>query len=897
LTLDFQRVACVADAADNVAIASRRLEAGTTLLDDGRRLVIDHTVLEGHRFARRPIAAGEPLLSWGLAFGTALGAIEPGAYVCNKRILAALAARSIEMRLPGTPNFSNDRVPFELDELALRPGFQVDPLTSSGEFQGFARGPRRGVGTRNTIVLLGTSSLAGSYVRALAERLVPLAAEHPTINGIVPVAHTEGGDATPNNLDMVLRTLCGFVVHPNVGAVLCVDCGAEPVCNAALRRTLAEDDYPVQEPDGPRLDFLSLDGSRELSAWIDHGAEIVQPWLKQVGAARRSPQPVSELKLALQCGGSDAFSGVCANPLAGWVARQVIRSGGCANLAETDELIGAEAYMLANVRDIETARVFMATVERFKARAALHGHSAEGNPSGGNLLRGLYNIAIKSIGAARKKAPDVRLDDVIAYGERMQAPGYYFMDSPGNDLESVAGQVASGANLILFTTGNGSITNFPFVPTIKIVSTTARYELVSRDMDVDAGRHLDGAPMEDLGAEAFDLALRVSSGQLSAGERAGHAQVQLWRNWRQTAAAPAPSSGGGEQMDGRPLRRRVEPSSTATFRGCRTRSGFATDAVGVVVPTSLCASQISRLIVDRLNKAESHRPAVSRFACFVHTEGCGASSGENERLFLRTLVGHMAHPMVRCGLFLEHGCEKTHNDAVRQTLEATGLDPTRFGWASVQLDGGIEPVTDKVRAWFSAALGADNGGPIEQDAGAEHLSLAMTASGKVTDAVGAALGAAAERLLSASATVIVPGNSSLLDAAPFVERLGLDQVPRPTLAYAQAPADGGFHVMDAPTGHGAETLTGLGATGAGIMLAAVEGRPMQAHPMVPLLQVAEGEMPDVDLVLGGYADSREAGAAILDLVLRVASRQYEPKLFAQGYTDFQITRGLMGISL
>ncbi len=161
---------------------------------------------------------------------------------------------------------------------------------------------------------------------------------------------------------------------------------------------------------------------------------------------------------------------------------------GAENLAETDELIGAEAYIFQNVRDRWTAEAFLRKIEIFKQRVAWYGHDAEGNVAGGNRFRGLYNVAIKSIGAARKKDPRVRLDFIIDYSERMQKPGFYFMDSPGNDLESVVGQVASGANLILFTTGNGSVTNFPFVPTIKIITTIGRYRLVSADMDINAGR-------------------------------------------------------------------------------------------------------------------------------------------------------------------------------------------------------------------------------------------------------------------------------------------------------------------------------------------------------------------------------------------------------------------------
>src|SRR5690606_32755014 len=188
--------------------------------------------------------------------------------------------------------------------------------------------------------------------------------------------------------------------------------------------------------------FLSLTGPFQTA--LETGEAQVRAWLPEVNRTARTPESVAHLKIALQCGGSDAFSGISGNPLAGWVAQEVIRYGGAANLAETDELIGAESYVLQRVRDPATAQKFLATVERFKERVAWHGHSAEGNPSGGNKYRGLYNIVLKSIGAAMKKHPDTRLDAVIDYAEPMTEGGYYFMDSPGNDLESIAGQIASG---------------------------------------------------------------------------------------------------------------------------------------------------------------------------------------------------------------------------------------------------------------------------------------------------------------------------------------------------------------------------------------------------------------------------------------------------------------------
>ena len=328
-----------------------------------------------------------------------------------------------------------------------------------------------------------------------------------------PIAHTEGGGGSdPNNRELLLRTLAGFVVHPNVGAVLAVDYGSEAVTNKMLWEYMVAHGYPLGHV---RHCFMSLDGS--FAARLEEGDRQVAAWAEEMADEERGEHDLSHLKIALQCGGSDAFSGISGNPLAAWVARELIRYGGAANLAETDELIGAEPYVLQNVKDVETARTFLQMVERFKERVSWHGASAEGNPSGGNKFRGLYNIALKSIGAARKRDPDVRLDYAIEYGEPLKETGFYFMDSPGNDLESIAGQVASGCNAIFFVTGNGSITNFPFVPTIKIVTTSERYELLAADLDVNAGAYLDGTPMDELGSGAIRAHLAGGLGRTLAG--------------------------------------------------------------------------------------------------------------------------------------------------------------------------------------------------------------------------------------------------------------------------------------------------------------------------------------------------------------------------------------------
>jgi altronate dehydratase len=909
-------------------MATRRLEAGTRVSHEGSEFAVGHTVLEGHRFAVEPIAEGEDLLSWGLRFGRAVKDIAPGGYACNEKILRVLRERfkvsprreedpegtsdqgggrvprgqdKTGLSLPEEPNFSDAELePYVLDEEGFCPGEQVPFHDEPHTFMGYGRGAGRGVGTRNYVVVIGLTSRLTGFVRALELEMNGVADAYENVDGIVCVAHTEGGeDRKPNNLDLLLRTLSGFMVNPNVGAVLVLDHGGgEAVTNRILRAYLEEHGYPIG--DLPH-EFISLEGGFRRD--LERAKSVVQGWLEEVNAARRTQKPASELKIGLQCGGSDAFSGVSANPLVAWVSGEVVRNGGIANLAETDELIGAEHYVLKNVKDLETARRFLSTVERFKERVSWHGHTAEDNPSGGNNYRGLYNISIKSIGAAMKKHPDVRIDHVIEYAERMAEPGFYFMDSPGNDLESVAGQVASGANMIFFTTGNGSITNFPFVPTIKFVTTTGRYELLSKDMDVNAGAYLDGTPMDELGHETFERMLRAASGERTVGERAGHAQVSIWRDWKQTGDENLELLRNEQEPEGEPLPvKDGVPEVEFSFEAIKSGHGPVLNQVGLVMPTSLCSGQISRRIANRLNERGATLGKVSRFVALPHTEGCGVSAGSAETIYSRTMLGHLASPSVRFGLLLEHGCEKTHNDYFRNRLEEAGLDPNRFGWASVQLDGGIDSVVAKVENWFTETL--DSAEALEYEgAGLEALRLGLYASGPISDEAAESLAEITLAVVGSGGTVIVPERAALLSSPAYLEAVLGDRPVENTLAYGQAVPVGkqGLHVMEAPTDHWVETATGLGATGVEVMLAHVAGHPLQAHRMIPLLQVSsdaetlEKHAEDLDVLL--ERTPFEWTQQILRTVAAIASREYVPRLFEAGNTDFQFTRGLLGVSM
>ena len=882
-----QDIGRLPDPADNCAVAIRDLARGTLVRYGDAEFALSHKVLEGHRFAIRAIPKGARLTSWGQRFGIALQDIRAGDYVINRGVQIELSRRRLDFKLPSQPNFDNRIAPYQFDAASFRAAPPLPKRGGDRSFMGYARAGGRGVGTRNMIVALGTSSLVAGFVRTLTQLTSAMADAYVHVDGIVPIAHTEGGHRRPNNRELLLRTLAGLMVHPNVGAVAAIDYGSEAITNQMLRGYMRQNNYPLE---AVTHQFYSLSSAFEAN--VEWFRNLLGEWLPQVNRNRRAPQSLGKLKIALQCGGSDAFSGISGNPLAAWVAKEVIGCGGSANLAETDELIGAESYVLDKVERLETARKFLAMVERYKEWVGWHGQTAEGNPSGGNKYRGLYNIYLKSLGAAAKRHPDVPLHEVIEYSQPMTSAGFYFMDSPGNDLESVAGQVASGCNMVFFVTGNGSITNFPFVPTIKIVTTSARYDLLKYDMDVNAGEYLDGSALDAVGAKTLDLTVNVASGQRSLGEKAGHYQVQIWRDWRQTRPVNAVMLEQRPAPTGQPLPIAADlEAPKLEIPVYEVNGALTTEQIGLVMPTSLCSGQIARMTVDSLNAQAMGRAAgLARFAALVHTEGCGGTVVPE---FKETLIGYLQHPKLRHALLLEHGCEITHNSYFRQLMMERGLDPRQFGWASIQLDGGIDAVMRKMMNWFAARLRNDVLPP-RKTAGMEALRIALLTHEEVSDNAARELAKLSQIIVAGGGAVIVSDQDRLLDSG-FAPQLGLSGKPAATLAYGQRAAKAGFHVMAAPRPHWGETLTGLGAAGVEVMLGMVGGHALAGHPLVPVLQAAVGAAPpaDLDAVL---ADDAALHQALLQLIAATLRGEHIPKHQQTATDDFQVTRGLMGVS-
>ncbi len=898
----FEKIARLAAPNDNAAVATQNIAANTTIMFEGASLNIKHNILEGHRFAIKAIEKGSPILSWDMPFAKAITEIAAGDYLCNDDILHSLKQRSKDLDLPEEGNFENEVLPVDIETLVIHDYDKPIPQMSEQFFMGYNRDGNRGVGTRNMIVIVGLSSRVAGYVKRLEKMTQSTADGWDNVDGIVAVAHTEGAAKDSNNTELLLRTLSGFLVHPNVAAALIVDDGLGSIDSRMLQSYMREHDYPILALEHQ---FLQLSGSFE--TMLERGTVIVEGWLEQCNKHERSKQPLSKLKIALQCGGSDAFSGISGNPLAAWAAKEVVAQGGSANIAETDELIGAERYMLAKVKDKPTAERFLMMVERFKERVAWHGTSAEGNPSGGNKFRGLYNIVLKSIGAAMKKHPDVSLDEVIDYGQPMKNSGFYFMDSPGNDLESIAGQVASGCNLIYFVTGNGSITNFPFVPTVKIVTTTERYTLLENDMDINAGEYLDGTPLDNLGKNLVDYSLAVVSGKHSVGELAGHAQVQIWRNWQQSDASNLKSLQQRPKLSGQPIA--IDTTLSSTHKKLlkqteamliATEDGYATEQIGLILPTSLCSGQIASMIANTLNEEGLGKmQGISRYVTLAHTEGCGASSGRSEEIYVETLLGYLEHPMVKFAYLLEHGCEKTHNDFMRGALDKKSLSQQPYGWGSIQLDGGITKAKSNLENWFKAQLENVSNPTIERQ-GLGALRIGLMSVEDLSDDSLEALTVLTKMIIKAGGTVVTPEEGTLATAQQYQTELSLNHASA-SLDYAATAQDTGFYIMACPTSNLDECVSGLGATGVDIILLHTHEQAVQGHPMIPVFQLSHFDSPagksnsDIDLVLSNHLDDNIE--TLVKLIKNAASREIRPQMMRHGNVNFQITRGELGVSL
>ncbi len=502
--------AIIVDPRDNVAVVKAETVPGLEIeLPDGRLLEVKAAIGRGHRFATRDIPAGEFVLQFAQPIGTSLG-------------IHAGEAISLD-------NMSNE-VPIvrELPDDLCTASPDYFPLSTRATFNGFRR-PDGRVGTRNLLLIVPTSMCASheaQQISMMAEFTLYKRERFPNVDGVVAIPHNKGcGCQDGSTIDVMLRTLSNYADHPNVGGVILMDLGCEKTNLSQVEKYLLKREKQFNKPVA-KIGIQEIGGTQSA---IERGLQEVEWMLPEINATARQEVSISELVLGVKCGGSDGFSGLSANPALGRAADLLVRSGGTVLLTEVPEFCGAEHILANRAKDAETGRAVYRMVDWYKEYASKFGAVLNQNPSPGNLAGGLLNITIKSLGAI-SKAGTTRIEGVIEYAETARNRGINLMQGPGYDQESTPGLVASGATVIVFTTGRGTTIGNAIAPVIKLASNTPVFERMSRDLDLSAGGIIDGTEtIDEVGARVFDHIRKVASGEvLAKAEEHKHREFQFW---------------------------------------------------------------------------------------------------------------------------------------------------------------------------------------------------------------------------------------------------------------------------------------------------------------------------------------------------------------------------------
>jgi altronate hydrolase len=491
---------------DDVAVALHTVSAGQYL--DGFALTTLSDIPAGHKLALRTILPGQPVRKFNQIIGFAARPIEQGEHIHTHNLI--------------TDDFQRD---YAIGS-DIRPLSLVEP-TEASCFLGYRRTDGR-VGTRNYVGILTTVNCSATVARRIAAHFTSeVLSSYPNVDGVVAITHGTGCGMAEHGepADLLRRVFAGYATHPNFASVLLLGLGCETnqidhlVTLTGATNTLRTS--TIQEEGGT-------------SATIRSGIVTVYEMLEQANQATRVPVPASHLVLGLQCGGSDAYSGISANPALGVAADLLIRNGGTAILSETPEIYGAEHLLTCRASRPEVAERLIERIHWWEQYTARHKGSIDNNPQPGNKTGGLTTILEKSLGAV-SKAGTTNLNEVYLYAEPVRERGLVFMDSPGFDPVSATGQVAGGANMICFTTGRGSVFGCKPTPSIKIASNTALFRRMSDDMDINCGSIIDGTQtVEQAGAAIFAEILAVASGKPTRSEILGFGEEEF-QPWLQSA--------------------------------------------------------------------------------------------------------------------------------------------------------------------------------------------------------------------------------------------------------------------------------------------------------------------------------------------------------------------------
>ncbi len=482
---------------DPIAVLTARAQAGSDPLGLGTALPA--SVAAGHKIARRALAAGTPVLKFGQFIGTATQDIAAGAHVHSHNCA-----------------FAHPKADYAIGADLAQAKAAV-PHSPALTFQGYARADGR-VGTRNYLALVATVNCSATVIRRAAAEIDAsgMLDTYENVDGIVALAHGTGCGmaASGRGYDILDRVLWGHATHPNVGATVFVGLGCEVMQIARM-----QSQFGAQGSE--RFHALTIQDTGGTRATIDAITAHVAQILPQVNRATRTAQPMSALRVALQCGGSDGFSAITANPALGVASDLIVAQGGSAILSETPEIYGAEQLLLRRAASDEVAQKLIAQIRWWEDYAAQNGGSMDNNPSPGNKQGGLTTILEKSLGAAAKGG-STPLRAVYDYAEQVREAGFVFMDTPGYDPVSVTGQIAGGAQIVVFTTGRGSAFGSKPAPTIKVATSDRLFAQMPDDMDLNAGDIVSGGATIALkGQEIFDMIRATASGQATKSEALG----------------------------------------------------------------------------------------------------------------------------------------------------------------------------------------------------------------------------------------------------------------------------------------------------------------------------------------------------------------------------------------
>jgi altronate hydrolase len=484
---------------DNVAVAARNLPAGTQFQYDGGTLTLSQRIGLGHKIALRPIKKGAAIYKYGQVIGFASADIAAGELVHVHNVSADV---------------------FERDYAFCRDCPPPPPRPEPRFWMGYDRGDGR-YGTRNYIAIISTVNCSASTSKYISERFraTDLLQKYPNVDGVVAITHKAGcamqyDGSDHNQLD---RTLAGFAKHANIAAYILVGLG----CETGQAIHLVEHQGLIQLNGSRKKPLvITIQECGGIRKTVDAGVRAIAELLPQVNDVKRTKLSADKIILGTNCGGSDGNSGVTANPALGVAADLLVAQGGTAIIGETPEIYGAEHLLTRRAVSRAVGEKLVERIKWWEWYTSIFGTEINNNPSPGNKDGGLTTIYEKSLGAVAKGG-STALVDVVSYAEPVKAKGFVVMDTPGYDPVSMTGIVAGGANVLVFTTGRGSVFGCKPAPSIKVATNTPMYHHMIDDMDINAGVILDGTPVEDVGRQIFDEILAVAGGQKTKSELNG----------------------------------------------------------------------------------------------------------------------------------------------------------------------------------------------------------------------------------------------------------------------------------------------------------------------------------------------------------------------------------------